>query len=379
MPSEQTQFWKFQNSIGGNNEATLYIYGDIMQYDLEWWNWPDDVIPHRFRQELDALGDVSRIHVRINSNGGSVFGAYSIMNLLKSHKAEIITYNDGIAASAATLIAMAGDRVVTALGAAWMIHLPATEARGNVKVFQKAIEILTTIKDTMLDVYHAKTGIDKAELENMLNEDTWLTGTEAKAKGFADEVADSVVEAVLDANNSTAVFNGLPVSLAGIPGKIVAMLEKPAAKQAKPVVAVQNKPATMGFEINVDQTNEEEIMTLEDLKAKHPEIYDAAIKAGIAAGVKAERERIKDIDAMALPGMDDLTNQAKYDTGITAGEFAIAMVKAQKQKGANYQSLASKDAAELDGVMPDPGVMTDDDQETAALLAYAVELAEKGV
>ncbi|MCL2201566.1 MAG: hypothetical protein FWB75_06335, partial [Oscillospiraceae bacterium] len=172
---------------------------------------------------------------------------------------------------------------------------------------------------------------------------------------------------------------GLPVSLAGIPGKIVAMLEKPAAKQAKPVVAVQNKPATMGFEINVDQTNEEEIMTLEDLKAKHPEIYDAAIKAGIAAGVKAERERIKDIDAMALPGMDDLTNQAKYDTGITAGEFAIAMVKAQKQKGANYQSLASKDAAELDGVMPDPGVMTDDDQETAALLAYAVELAEKGV
>ncbi|MCL2201592.1 MAG: Clp protease ClpP, partial [Oscillospiraceae bacterium] len=231
MPSEQTQFWKFQNSIGGNNEATLYIYGDIMQYDLEWWNWPDDVIPHRFRQELDALGDVSRIHVRINSNGGSVFGAYSIMNLLKSHKAEIITYNDGIAASAATLIAMAGDRVVTALGAAWMIHLPATEARGNVKVFQKAIEILTTIKDTMLDVYHAKTGIDKAELENMLNEDTWLTGTEAKAKGFADEVADSVVEAVLDANNSTAVFNGLPVSLAGIPGKIVAMLEKPAAKQ----------------------------------------------------------------------------------------------------------------------------------------------------
>ena len=151
------QFWEFTNSTstGSTNEATLYIYGDIMMYDMEWWNWPDDVIPHRFKDELKALGDVNTIHVRINSNGGSVFGAYAIMNLLKTHKATIITYIDGIAASAATLIAMAGDKVVAGLGSIMMIHLPSTSVHGNAEELQKAIEILSTITDSMVDVYHA--------------------------------------------------------------------------------------------------------------------------------------------------------------------------------------------------------------------------------
>ena len=113
--NEKQEFWRFENSLNENKEATLHIYGDIMQHDMQHWNFPDDVVPHRFIKELNALDDVSTIHVRINSNGGSVFGAYAIMNLLKSHSAEIITYNDGIAASAATLIAMAGDKIVSAL------------------------------------------------------------------------------------------------------------------------------------------------------------------------------------------------------------------------------------------------------------------------
>ena len=112
-------------------------------------------------------------------------------------------------------------------------------------------------------------------------------------------------------------------------------------------------------------------MTLEDLRAKYPGIYDAAVNEGITQGVTAERERIREIDAMVLPGMEALANKAKYETGITAGEYAMAMVKAQKEKGVSILGDIKKDAAEVDEIPPAPGDMNDDAAETAELLAHA--------
>jgi ATP-dependent Clp protease protease subunit len=109
------------------------------------WNFPDDVVPNKFKDELNDLGDVSTINVRINSGGGSVFAAYAIMNLLKAHKARIIVHIDGIAASAATLIAMAGDKIISALGSVFMVHLPSTWAWGNSNEIQKTIDALTRL------------------------------------------------------------------------------------------------------------------------------------------------------------------------------------------------------------------------------------------
>ena len=341
-------FWRFENSaIEGTEvtDATLYIYGDIVQYDMEYWNWPDDVIPHRFRQELNALGDVSKIHVRINSNGGSVFGAYAIMNLLKNHSAEIITYNDGIAASAATLIAMAGDKIVSALGSVWMIHLPLTSISGNANELEKAIEILNTITESMVDIYHARTGIEKAELLEMLKADTWMTGSGAFEKGFVDEVTDLEVVAYLGEDKKTAFFNGLNINLDKVRNKevLASMLKtnppKPAQQvQATPILTVANKK------------EEVTIMNLEDLKAKHPEIYNQAVNEGVQQGIQAERERIQTIDDMALTGMEELTNKAKYETGVTAADYAMEIIKAQKQKGINFLNAAKEDAKELASV-----------------------------
>ena len=371
-------FWKFENSVSGSSagtEATLYIYGDICFYDLEWWHWPDDVVPHRFKNDLAALGDVDTIHVRINSNGGSVFGAYAIMNLLKTHKAQIITYNDGIAASAATLIAMAGNRIVSSLGSVWMIHLPLTTVTGNAEDLKKAIEILGKITESMADIYHAKTGIDRDELMKMMNEDKWMTGKEALEKGFVDEVSGLKVEAFISEDSATAFFNGLAVELKTIRNKeaFVAMLP------------VKNKPNLPGK----GQPQEEEItMTLAELKAKHPEVYTAAVNEGVAQStsadvisqakeeaLKAERERIKAIDDMALPGMESLTNRAKFESGITAEQYAVEILKAQKEKGANFLAMAHEDAKGLDEV-PNAGAPQDGQAEEDALLAMTAESAK---
>jgi len=375
-------FWRFENSTSGESEATLYIYGDIALYDMGWWNWPDDVVPNKFKNQLNALGDVDTIHVRINSNGGSVFGAYAIMNLLKSHKAQIITYNDGIAASAATLIAMAGDRIISALGAIWMIHLPATWGiGGNVHELQKAIEILNVITEGMLDIYHARTGIERDTLLQMMNEDTWMSGSDALERGFIDEVSGLQVEAYLNADKTTAFLNKLPISLKDVRNKeaFVAML--PAKTESKPPIhqisnhAPQNK-------------KEETVMNLADLKANHPEIYNAAVQEGITQassseaitnarteGVTAERARIQEITNMALPGMETLTSSAMFETGITAAEYAMEIIKAQKEKGVNYLNSAKADAEELGNVKA-AGAPMDDTAEEEALLAYAGDRAK---
>jgi len=343
---------------------------------------PDDVIPNRFKNELRNLGDVDTIHVRINSNGGSVFGAYAIMNLLKSHKARIITYNDGIAASAATLIAMAGDKIVSALGALWMVHLPLTSATGNSNELKKTIEILDTITEGMADIYHARTGIDRDVIMQMLHDETYMSSKEALEKGFVDEVTELEVVAYLNEDKTTAFFNNLAVSMRDVRNKdafVALMPSQPRQKPPKPQNIQSSNPQ-----------KEEKVMNLAELKAKHPEIYQAAVQEGIdqslsseaittaknqsyAEGVAAERERIKEIDAMALPGTEKLTNQAKYETGITAEQYAVSLIKAQKEQGKEYLAQSKADAAELDDVQASGAPQGGDDEEAAALLAYAAE------
>ena len=123
-------------------------------------------------------------------------------------------------------------------------------------------------------------------------------------------------------------------------------------------------------------------MNLADLKAKHPEIYAAAVNEGVAQasssesitqarneGMAAERGRIKAIDDMALPGMETLTNKAKYETGITAEMYAVEIIKAQKERGTNFLAAVQKDAKELDGVDAS-GSPQDDKGEEDSLLAH---------
>ncbi|MDR1703600.1 MAG: Clp protease ClpP [Clostridiales bacterium] len=383
-PPEAAQFWEFKSAAGAD-EATLYVYGDIVTYDFGDWNYPDDVVPNKFKEELKALGNVKSINIRINSNGGSVFAAYAIMNLLKSHAARIIVHVDGIAASAATIIAMAGDEINTAIGSVWMIHLPSFMLWDNYNAndLNKMITALNSVTMSMVDVYAAKTGIDKAEIERMMSEETWLTGTQAVEKGFANKVTDVEAVAYLAADKKTAVFNGINVDISKIRSrdKLLAMIkEEPPAPKSAPVAAPAQPAAAAVAQAaeppNNNKETEESIMNLEELKAKYPDLYATAVKDGAIKGAKDERKRIQGIDDMALPGMEALTNKAKYETGITAGEFAVELIKAQKKSGASFIAAAAEDAKALNDVPPGGAPPNNDEAEEQALLAHTGKRAE---
>lgn len=184
--AQNKRFWEFKNM--SDTSADLYIYGEISDYS--WWE--DVVTPKQFADDLQEVKNVDILNVRINSVGGDVFAAHAIYSLLKSCKAEVIVYIDGLAASAATIIMMAGDKICMPPNAMIMIHNPWTYARGSAKDLEKSIEVLEKVKDSIILAYQAKTGLDKEELSQLMDEETWMTGQEAFDRGFIDELIENV-------------------------------------------------------------------------------------------------------------------------------------------------------------------------------------------
>ena len=139
-----------------------------------------------FRDELESgEGDVT---VWINSPGGNVFAAAEIYTMLKDYKGSITVKIDAIAASAASVVAMAGDTVQMSPVAMLMIHDPSTVAMGNTKDMEKAIEVLTEVKESIINAYAAKSGLSHARIANIMSNETWMNAKKAVELGFADEI-----------------------------------------------------------------------------------------------------------------------------------------------------------------------------------------------
>ena len=160
--------------------ADLYFFGDINSESLGEWQkyYPDDKAPKDVQDFLDQLGDVSKINVHINSGGGSVFGGIAIYNILKRHAAEITVYVEGLAASIASVIAMAGDKIIIPANAQMMIHKPSSIAWGNADTLRKEADILDGCQKVILKTYmqHAKEGVTEEELDGLINAETWKNG-----------------------------------------------------------------------------------------------------------------------------------------------------------------------------------------------------------
>lgn len=179
---------KFWNWIRNEDEGvpgierTLFLSGEIS--DETWYG--DEVTPKLFKDELNAGN--GNITVWINSPGGDVFAAAQIYNMLRDYKGSVTVKIDGIAASAASVIAMAGDEVCVSPVAMMMIHNPATIAAGEAKDMQKAISMLNEVKEAILNAYQSKTGITRARLSHMMDEETWFNAKKAVELGFADRI-----------------------------------------------------------------------------------------------------------------------------------------------------------------------------------------------
>jgi len=177
-------------------QARANSSAEILIYDPIGANWfGEGFTAKRFVKDLEDLGDIKDILVRINSPGGEVFDGFAIYNALKNHPAQIHVQIDGLAASIASVIAMAGDLVTMGTGAMLMIHDPWSLAMGDADNMRSVAEMLDQVKEGILDAYAGRTGLDRAELATLMEKETWFTVDEAIERGFADERIGATVPA----------------------------------------------------------------------------------------------------------------------------------------------------------------------------------------
>lgn len=183
--------------------ADLNIFGDIVSDD--WGKWcDDDTCPSDISDFLKNLEDIQEINLHINSGGGSVFAGITIYNMLKRNNARITTYIDGIAASIASVIACAGDRIVIPANGTFMIHKPTNGyffTSMNADQLRKDADTLDICQKAILQTYMSKTkeGVTEEEINNLINEETWMVGSDT-TDYFDFEVEDSVQAAACASN-----------------------------------------------------------------------------------------------------------------------------------------------------------------------------------
>lgn len=185
MKNKKFWNWKSRKTLNKEKvevaERVIELYGTIAE---ESW-FDDDVTPQLFKDELNAgSGDIT---VWINSPGGDCVAAAQIYNMLTQYKGNVTVKIDGIAASAASVIAMAGNTVLMSPVSMMMIHNPATVAFGDHNEMQKAIDMLAEVKESIINAYVIKTGLSRSKLSHLMDAETWMDANKAIELGFADD------------------------------------------------------------------------------------------------------------------------------------------------------------------------------------------------
>lgn len=192
------------------NRGKLYFYGDIVS---SWWGaWDNtDQYPERIRDFLS--GQTGPLDIYINSAGGSVCACMAIYNMLSRYQGEKVVYVDGLAASAASVIALAGDKVIIPENAFFMIHHAWTSAVGNVNELENVVGMLRSMDDAMLSVYEAAAAISRDQIIEYMDMEKWFTGAEA-AEAFHKISTVPTVEITAQADSKTmAQFRNIPAGM----------------------------------------------------------------------------------------------------------------------------------------------------------------------
>lgn len=205
------KFWDWTNS---KDERVLRIDGVIAEEP-----WIDDEItPKQFKSELmSGSGDIT---LWINSPGGDVFAASQIYNMLMDYKGNVTVKIDGLAASAASVIAMAGTRVLMSPVSQIMVHNPMTVAIGNAEEMSKAIKILSEIKESIINAYEIKTNLSRDEISKMMDSECWMNAKKAVELGFADEIMYTEKD-----QNSEKISNSYIFSRMAVTNKLIDKLK----------------------------------------------------------------------------------------------------------------------------------------------------------
>ena len=337
----------------GGGEYELALYGEVMDDEpRDWWTGEPTgeqaATTAAINQQMAQLQGAEHVTVRLNSCGGDLYAGLAIYSALKNLDADVTVRIEGIAASAASVIACAGDTVIAGPGSIFMVH----EGSLGLMGFYTPADLQALIEDAragvkaMCNVYVDKTHRDRSEIEQMVAAETWLVGREIVAAGFADAYDESAApedieqepdgEAVIaGVAHDMSAFRRVPDLAARVASASTTTntttTETPAAQavvdmQAPPMAATEEKG--------------ERSMNLSELREQHPDLV-AEIEA---AAVKAERDRLAAIDEVASGIPAEMVADAKYVQPCSAEQLALKALKAQAS-AAKAEAKAERKAA----------------------------------
>lgn len=338
--------WKITNQ--SDSEAEVLLYDTIADFENEKWGF---INAKSLINKIKALGNIKNISLRINSVGGDVFEAQAMYSYLKSHPANITVKIDGLAASAASLVAMAGNKIIMPKNALMMIHNPSGGVWGESEDMKKVAGILDIIRDTIANVYVDKTGLDREKVISMMDAETWMTATEAHDLKFCDEVGE-VVDITAMAVEGGTIFKS-SFGCARVDDFLSAKLPKNYA-QINTFDKIQNKIKEVKTEMDIKNAAE--------LERAFPEFVDEIRKTA----VQSERERIKALDTLNAPGCEEIIAKAKYAEPKDARDIALEVLQARNTQ--TQLNALHQDASAVNGALSPQKTTFDDEAKTARIV-----------
>jgi ATP-dependent protease ClpP protease subunit len=345
-----------------NNE--IWLTGTVGAY---WWE-NDGFTSNDVAFALLQVGRTTDIVVHLNSGGGLASEGSAIHSQLSAHKGNVEIIVEGIAASAASIVAMAANRMVMSLGATLMIHDPMVETNGNLAEHQKSIAYLEALAVGFADIYAEKTGKPKTEMRSLMAAETWMTAEEAVAAGFADATTAAGSRAANDNQPTAFAYR----AYARAPAALVALADARGWKPlAHPAVAPTAKASTPPPPTAAPSTEDH---TMTD-KTTTP--ASAAAAAAAADAVAAAKARIKAITtAEAATGREALAAHLAYETEMSA-EAAVAALEAAPKAVAETSPTDYAARRQAAAGLAAPGAGGDQNQPKTTSLAAAVATTNK--
>ena len=378
--------WKV--TAKSETEAEILLYDMITGFDDEDYG----VISAKgLINKVKALGNIQNITLRINSVGGDVFQAQAMYSYLKSHPANITVRVDGLAASAASVVAMAGNKIIMPSNALMMIHNPAGGVYGEAEDMRDTAEILDKIRDTIANVYVSRTGLDREKVLSMMDSETWMSANEAHELKFCDEVEESI-EAVASANKRGIIFKSRfgfsradEYLAAKMPQNIVALpvsmedierifLSKPFSELGFTAGGKLHNHKKINSRVLVPRSQEEEESEMEitnaaELEREYPELVGEIRNSAMTA----ERERLKTLDSLNAPGREAIIAKAKYDDPKDARDIAIEILQSDTAQ-ARLGDLHADAQAMNEALIPQKTTPPTKAEQDSAIDAVANEL-----
>jgi ATP-dependent Clp endopeptidase proteolytic subunit ClpP len=385
----------------GLNDAEINLYGEVVQSrPVDWWTGQpmggNFICVDEFLRDLEELSTKDNITVHINSVGGDFYAGLAIYNRLRNLSANITTINDGLAASAGSIIFMAGDKRKMHAGSNLMVHgvLGFFYGYYNVGDLRTAIKELEAHNKAAVAAYVEATGLDADIVKAAMSKDTYMVGQEAVDLGWADEVitddeGEEPVNMKLAPDRATMMVNGYRVAarcIGKIPDGVPVMTDEEWAEVSAPVNrAMPAEQDSNNIIQNGGKEEMEQFSNLDELRAAYPDLLAEAETAAQAKGCADERARIKGIEAIEKAvGDTALVNSAKYgEKPMTAEQLAFAAMQAQAAIGATVLQQMEQDneGSGVDGVeatpaAPETPAPSEDEQAMALLTAAANNMKE---